>query len=63
MAAMATERIFEAVSAKSAQGQGVSVEEEAKAPGEELKALAAKAAAEAMATEMVRVKEELLSQL
>ena len=60
---MATEAIFEAVSAKRAQGQGASAGKAAEALGAELKALAAEAVAKAMAAEKVRVKEELLSQL
>ena len=63
VAAMATERIFEEVSAKRAQGPGVSAEKAAEALGAELTALTAEAVAEAMAAEKVRVKEELLSQL
>ena len=56
MAAMATEAIFEALSAKRAQGQGASAAEASKALHAELTAFAANAVAEAMAAEMVRVK-------
>ena len=58
MATNETEAIVEAMSAKRAQGQGVSAEEAAKTLGADLTALAPEAAeAEAMAAEKVRVKE------
>ena len=45
---MTTEAIFEAVSAKRAQGQGMSAEKAAEALGAELTAMAAEAVAQAI---------------